>query len=186
MTMNRTRFLPVLAVAALATACGPSSGGREEAPADAAEPAADTPTAPAASASADPVELEPGLAMRILKEGQGAEAASGDIAIVHYTGWLYDETQPDNRGTKFDSSRDRDQHFQFPLGAGRVIKGWDSGVVGMKEGELRELTIAPELAYGQRDLDIIPPNSTLVFEVELAKVQSVKPEVDPPPAPNAN
>lgn len=176
--------MPVLAVAALAAACGPSSGGREEAApaADTAAPAEETATGSANS----PVELESGLTMRILKEGQGAEAASGDIAIVHYTGWLYDESRPDNRGVKFDSSRDRDQPFQFPLGAGRVIKGWDRGVVGMKEGELRELTIAPELAYGERDLDVIPPNSTLVFEVELAKVQSVKPEVQPPPAPGSN
>jgi len=131
------------------------------------------------------VEIVPGLHMRILRQGTGAVAESGQIAIVHYTGWLYDETAADKRGAKFDSSVDRGEHFQFPLGAGRVIKGWDQGVVGMKEGEVRELTIAPELAYGDRNVGngLIPPGSTLVFEVELARAQSVEPEIDLPDAP---
>jgi FKBP-type peptidyl-prolyl cis-trans isomerase len=104
---------------------------------------------------------------------------------VHYTGWLYDDAAEGKRGKKFDSSLDRDQHFQFPLGAGRVIKGWDQGVVGMREGEIRELTIAPELAYGDKNVGngLIPPGSTLIFEVELARAHSVKPEIELPAAP---
>ncbi len=131
------------------------------------------------------LEIGPGLNMRILREGSGAVAETGQIAVVHYTGWLYDETAPDKRGAKFDSSVDRGEHFQFPLGAGRVIKGWDQGVVGMKEGEVRELTIAPEMAYGDRNVGngLIPPGSTLIFEVELARAQNEQPEIDLPDVP---
>jgi FKBP-type peptidyl-prolyl cis-trans isomerase len=131
------------------------------------------------------VEMMPGLNMRILRQGTGAVAEPGQIAVVHYTGWLYDEAAADKRGTKFDSSVDRGEHFQFPLGAGRVIKGWDQGVVGMKEGEVRELTIAPEMAYGDRNVGngLIPAGSTLIFEVELARVETVQPKIDLPDAP---
>ena len=116
-------------------------------------------------------EIVPGLTMRILREGSGEVAQAGQIATVHYTGWLYDPDAADGRGAKFDSSVDRGQHFEFPLGAGRVIKGWDQGVVGMMVGESRELVIAPELAYGDRAIgELIPPGSTLLFEVELAGV----------------
>jgi FKBP-type peptidyl-prolyl cis-trans isomerase len=118
------------------------------------------------------VEIVPGLDRRILTAGSGETAEAGQVAVVHYTGWLYDEESPDNRGTKFDSSVDRGQHFEFPLGAGRVIQGWDRGVAGMRVGEVRELTIAPELAYGERGAgDVIPPGATLVFEVELADLK---------------
>jgi len=118
------------------------------------------------------VEIVPGLDRRILTAGSGDMAEAGQVAVVHYTGWLYDEDSPDNRGTKFDSSVDRGQHFEFPLGAGRVIQGWDRGVAGMRVGEVRELTIAPELAYGERGAgDVIPPGATLVFEVELADLK---------------
>jgi len=97
--------------------------------------------------------------------GQGAEAQAGQKVSVHYTGTLTD-------GTKFDSSHDRGQPFDFPLGAGRVIKGWDEGVAGMKVGGKRKLTIEPEKAYGERGFgNVIPPNSTLIFEVELLDVQ---------------
>lgn len=113
-------------------------------------------------------EIMPGLSMKKLNNGYGRAAVAGDLASVHYTGWLYDESAPDNRGEKFDSSVDRGQVFEFPLGAGRVIQGWDQGVVGMLIGEKRELTIAPELAYGDRGAGaVIPPGATLVFEVEL-------------------
>ena len=119
-------------------------------------------------------EIAPGLSAKILRAGDGEAAEAGDAVSVHYTGWLYDETAPDNRGDKFDSSVDRNQQFQFPLGAGRVIKGWDQGVAGMQIGEVRELTIAPEMGYGDRGAgNVIPPGATLVFEVELFSMESL-------------
>jgi FKBP-type peptidyl-prolyl cis-trans isomerase len=122
------------------------------------------------------VELVPGLSSKTLLEGDGPVAEAGQTAIVHYTGWLYDETAENNRGEKFDSSVDRGAHFRFPLGAGRVIRGWDEGVVGMKVGEVRELTIAPEMGYGDRGAGaVIPPGATLVFVVELAGIEGLEP-----------
>lgn len=113
-------------------------------------------------------EIAPGLTGRTLKNGYGRAAVAGDVVDVHYTGWLYDDTAQDYRGDKFDSSVDRGEQFQFPLGAGRVIKGWDQGVAGMLIGEKRELTISPEMGYGDRGAgNAIPPGATLVFEVEL-------------------
>lgn len=106
------------------------------------------------------------------KPGTGAEAASGQNVTVHYTGWLYDETKADKKGTKFDSSRDRNEPFTFRLGAGEVIRGWDEGVAGMKVGGQRTLTIPPQYGYGARGAGgVIPPNATLVFDVELLGVQ---------------
>ncbi len=106
------------------------------------------------------------------KVGTGAEAVSGHDVTVHYTGWLYDEQAPDHKGRKFDSSRDRNDPFVFPLGAGHVIKGWDQGVAGMKVGGQRTLTIPPQLGYGARGAGgVIPPNATLVFDVELLGVR---------------
>ena len=98
------------------------------------------------------------------KVGTGDEAVTGKSVTVHYTGWLTD-------GTKFDSSKDRGQPFTFRLGGGQVIKGWDQGVVGMKVGGVRKLTIPPSLGYGSRGAGgVIPPDATLVFEVELLGV----------------
>jgi FKBP-type peptidyl-prolyl cis-trans isomerase FkpA len=126
--------------------------------------------------SSDPVEIieiAPGLTGAILRRGHGDTAKAGDIVEVHYTGWLYEEGAENNRGEKFDSSVDRGERFQFPLGAGRVIKGWDQGVDGMLIGELRVLTIAPEMGYGERGAGgVIPPGATLVFEVELFGLES--------------
>lgn len=123
------------------------------------------------------VEIVPGLSSRLLQSGSGAVAEPGHIAVVHYTGWLYDADGENFRGEKFDSSVDRGQHFEFPLGAGRVIKGWDEGVVGMQIGETRELTIAPEMGYGERGAGaVIPPGSTLVFVVELADLKGLDSE----------
>lgn len=106
------------------------------------------------------------------KAGTGADATVGQEVTVHYTGWLYDSKAPDNRGRKFDSSRDRGAPFSFRLGAGMVIRGWDQGVAGMKVGGTRTLFIPSELAYGRRGAGTaIPPDSTLVFDVELLGVK---------------
>ncbi len=113
----------------------------------------------------DLITTKSGLAYKDLTIGTGQEAKDGDTVTVHYTGRLKD-------GTKFDSSVDRDEPFSFRIGAGKVIKGWDEGVAGMKEGGKRKLVIPPDLGYGARGAGkIIPPNATLTFEVELLKVQ---------------
>jgi FKBP-type peptidyl-prolyl cis-trans isomerase FkpA len=106
-----------------------------------------------------------------VKLGTGDVATSGKSVVVHYTGWLYDAEAPDHHGKKFDSSRDRNEPFIFPLGAGRVIKGWDVGVEGMKIGGMRTLIIPAAMGYGARGAGgAIPPNATLVFDVELLGV----------------
>ena len=104
--------------------------------------------------------------------GSGAEARPGRVISVHYTGWLYDAGKADKRGNKFDSSKDSNQPFDFTLGAQEVIPGWDEGVAGMKVGGVRVLTIPPAMGYGARGAGgVIPPNATLVFEVELLGVK---------------
>ena len=110
----------------------------------------------------------PGLQIDDTVPGTGPEAQAGQSVLVHYTGWLHDPAAPNGRGKKFDSSKDHGEPFEFELGAGRVIQGWDQGVQGMKVGGTRVLTIAPELGYGSHGAGgVIPPNATLVFEVEL-------------------
>jgi len=104
--------------------------------------------------------------------GTGAEARPGMTVSVHYTGWLYDVNAADKKGRKFDSSKDRNEPFDFPLGGGQVIEGWDRGVAGMKVGGTRVLTIPPAMGYGARGAGgVIPPNATLLFEVELLGVR---------------
>lgn len=155
-------FLAAAAVSGCAPGGAPDESGETEAQTDAA----------AGTNAAEEIEIVPGLTMRKLENGYGRAAVAGDLATVHYTGWLYDADAPDGRGKKFDSSVDRGQPFQFPLGAGRVIRGWDEGVVGMLIGEKRELKIAPELGYGNRGAgSAIPPGATLLFEVELMGLQ---------------
>jgi FKBP-type peptidyl-prolyl cis-trans isomerase len=155
-------FLAAVAVSGCTPGGAPDESGEAEAQADAA----------AGTNAAEEIEIVPGLTMRKLENGYGRAAVAGDLATVHYTGWLYDPNAPDGRGKKFDSSVDRGQPFQFPLGAGRVIRGWDEGVVGMLIGEKRELKIAPELGYGNRGAgSAIPPGATLLFEVELMGLQ---------------
>ena len=107
-----------------------------------------------------------------VKEGSGAEARKGQVVRVHYTGWLYDPSAPDHKGQQFDSSRDRNEPFAFTLGGGEVITGWDEGVQGMKAGGTRVLTIPPSMGYGARGAGgVIPPNATLLFEIELLDVR---------------
>jgi FKBP-type peptidyl-prolyl cis-trans isomerase FkpA len=104
--------------------------------------------------------------------GTGPEASPGQTVTVHYTGWLYEESRSDHKGTKFDSSHERNEPFSFNLGAGEVIPGWDQGVAGMKVGGQRTLTIPPDMGYGARGAGgVIPPNATLVFDVELLGVR---------------
>jgi FKBP-type peptidyl-prolyl cis-trans isomerase FkpA len=104
--------------------------------------------------------------------GSGAEARSGMTVRVHYTGWLFDPATADRKGKQFDSSRDSGQPFEFQLGKGEVIAGWDEGIAGMKVGGTRMLTIPPAMAYGPNTVgNLIPPNATLFFEVELLGVR---------------
>ena len=122
-------------------------------------------TIPIGDSNTDMITTASGLQYQDLVVGDGQEAKAGDAVNVHYTGWLED-------GTKFDSSVDRGQPFEFQLGAGRVIQGWDEGVAGMKVGGKRKLTIPPELGYGASGAgDVIPPNATLIFEVELLEIR---------------
>ncbi len=150
----------------------------------AAEPAA-TETAAAETAATDPAAAEtaadpaaataePAGSLQVtdVKVGDGAVANAGQVVSVHYTGWLYDAAAADKHGIKFDSSVDRGEPFQFPLGAGRVIQGWDQGVAGMKIGGQRTLVIPPEMGYGANGAGgLIPPNATLIFDVELLGIE---------------
>jgi FKBP-type peptidyl-prolyl cis-trans isomerase FkpA len=121
--------------------------------------------APQSSQPAKEITMPDGLKITDDQVGTGTEAQAGKTVSVHYTGWLLD-------GTKFDSSKDRNQPFSFPLGRGQVIKGWDEGVAGMKVGGKRTLVIPPDLGYGARGAGgVIPPNATLKFEVELLDVK---------------
>jgi len=142
-----------VAVAAVLTGC--SSSGTE------------APVA-AAKAEAATINYASGLRVADTKVGTGPFPKQGQICVMHYTGWLYQNGQ---RGAKFDSSVDRGKPFEFPLGAGAVIKGWDEGVAGMKVGGKRTLIIPPDLGYGGNPRTGIPAYSTLIFEVELLAVK---------------
>jgi FKBP-type peptidyl-prolyl cis-trans isomerase FkpA len=145
--------LGLLVCIALAAACS----GKSDTP----------PSAPAAAAN--PVTS---LQMVTLKPGTGAVVGGGQIAVVQYTGWLYEAGAADHKGKEFDSSRNGRQAFKFPVGTGSVIKGWDQGVAGMKVGESRRLVIPPELGYGDSGAGgVIPPGATLVFDVELVGIE---------------
>jgi len=148
-------------IAALACASGAGAGTPAVAPA--------TPAMPAPAAS------EAALLVTDLVKGIGDEALPGMVIVVHYAGWLYDAAAPDRHGRKFDSSRDRGQPLSFPLGGGRVIPGWEQGIPGMRVGGTRRLVIPPSLAYGSRGAanGAIPPNATLLFEIELLAVETV-------------
>jgi FKBP-type peptidyl-prolyl cis-trans isomerase FkpA len=127
--------------------------------------------APAASAGPPPGVTS--LQTETLKPGTGATIGGGQMAVVQYTGWLYETGATDHKGKQFDSSRTAGREaFKFPVGTGSVIKGWDQGVLGMKIGESRRLTIPPDLAYGDSGTGgVIPPGATLVFDVELVGIE---------------
>jgi FKBP-type peptidyl-prolyl cis-trans isomerase len=170
------------AVAALAAAPPPAGTDRSAPPASATAPTQAAP-APAPAPATLPAEVEDarrtaeqlGLVIADLKVGSGTVALPGSVVRVHYTGWLYDPKAPDGKGRKFDSSLDRGEPFVFPLGAGRVIRGWDLGVAGMQPGGKRRLTIPAELGYGDRGAGgVIPPNATLLFDVELLGVRALQ------------
>jgi FKBP-type peptidyl-prolyl cis-trans isomerase len=120
-----------------------------------------------------PVSAVTSLEKTDIKVGSGPEIAAGQIAVVQYTGWLYDTAAKNNRGQQFDSSREAGREaFKFPVGTGSVIKGWDQGVLGMKVGGERRLVIPPDLAYGDQGAQgVIPPGATLVFDVELVGIE---------------
>jgi len=162
-------FATAMAMAALVlVACSKSEKPEGEAAATPA-PAAETPAVPAASTSTGTESMP--MQQTDLTPGTGAEIKSGQTALVHYTGWLFDAAAPDNKGKQFDSSVGGEP-FEFPLGAGAVIQGWDKGVTGMKVGGKRRLVIPPDLGYGNRGAGgVIPPGATLVFDVELVEIR---------------
>lgn len=121
----------------------------------------DSPTGPANNAPYSQIDL---------RLGTGADAVAGRVLSVHYTGWYYNTSRPDNKGAQFDSSAGQEP-FDFVLGGGQVISGWDRGVQGMKVGGLRRLVVPPSLGYGSTRFGPIPPNATLLFEIELLEVQ---------------
>jgi len=144
--------IALLTCIALSAACG----GKSEPP-------------PPAASTASPVTA---LQKVTLKPGTGAAISGGQMAVVQYTGWLYEAGAADHKGKQFDSSLTRREPFKFPLDTGSVIKGWDQGVVGMKVGESRRLIIPPDLAYGDGGAGgVIPPGATLVFDVELVGIE---------------
>src|SRR5262245_35400357 len=152
------RAFPVLAVCVvLLAACG---GKKEGATAPVAHEAVPAPT--------EPQKID-------IQKGVGEGISQGQVAVVHYTGWLYDPTAAEQKGAKFDSSRDSGQPFSFTIGHGEVIKGWEEGVQGMQPGGQRRLVIPPELAYGEvGGQNVIPLDATLVFDVELLVIEQPK------------
>jgi len=150
------KALPVVAVCVVALFVG-ACGKKEES----------AKSAPAAAAVAPPTELQ----RTDIVKGTGEGISLGQVAVVHYTGWVFDGAAPEQKGKKFDSSRDRGQPFTFTIGAGEVIRGWDEGVQGMQPGGQRRLVIPSDLAYGEGGQGPIPPGATLVFDVELLAIQ---------------
>ncbi len=160
-----SRTIPIIMVSILVLSCSGDSGSKDAAQDEAASTGSAIMSEGPPEVSGDVVETASGLRYIIIKEGEGPEPQQGQTVSVHYTGWL-------TTGSKFDSSVDRGQPFTFPLGAGRVIRGWDEGVAGMRPGGKRTLIIPPNLGYGAQGAGgVIPPNATLLFEVELIRVR---------------
>lgn len=151
--MKALPFVAMCAMLLLVAACG----GKEQAQKLA------TPVPP-------PAELQ----KTDIVKGTGEGISQGQVAVVHYTGWVYEPTVAGHKGMKFDSSRDRGQPFEFVIGAGSVIRGWDEGVQGMQPGGQRQLVIPPDLAYGEAGKGPIPSNATLLFDVELMAIEEPK------------
>jgi FKBP-type peptidyl-prolyl cis-trans isomerase FkpA len=159
MTRHTAGLVPMLAATVALAACGTDPGP------DTTPQTTDTGAAMAQSSITELIRDD-------VQEGDGPEAVPGREVTVHYTGWLWDEAREGHRGTQFDSSRDRNDPFTFRLGGGQVIRGWDEGVAGMKVGGRRTLTIPPAYGYGARGAPgAIPPNATLIFDVELLGVR---------------
>lgn len=165
--MNKINLSLALAAAILLSACGKS----EEPPAGDTDPDAAQVAACPRPDSDGNVQIQDGLVARITQKGHGRAAVSKDYADVHTTLWLYDEAAEGGRGLEIWASGGTEP-FQFQIDSGQVIKGWDLGVTCMLEGEKRELRIAPELGYGERGKHPVPPNATLLFEIELVKLTS--------------
>jgi FKBP-type peptidyl-prolyl cis-trans isomerase FkpA len=167
-TVQLTRSLAavILFSSLTMTACGQQGAATNDAPADVSD------ITQSAEGATDNMEVITELQITDVVQGEGATANPGQEIVVHYTGWLYDPGQPENKGEKFDSSVDRADPFIFALGAGRVIRGWDEGFAGMQIGGKRILIIPPEMGYGARGAGgVIPPNATLLFEVDLLEVR---------------
>jgi FKBP-type peptidyl-prolyl cis-trans isomerase FkpA len=166
--------LAVLLLAACSRAEKETAASAAPAPEAASEaaPEAQTPPGVEGAVAAEVPAMPSTLQVVDQKVGSGPAIANNRTAVVHYTGWLYDQSAPEQKGTKFDSSRDRDEPFSFELGQGHVIAGWDQGVSGMQVGGQRRLVIPAELGYGQRGAaGVIPPGATLVFDVELVAIE---------------
>jgi FKBP-type peptidyl-prolyl cis-trans isomerase FkpA len=159
--MNAFRFAPRTAVVALLGLLAAAGGGKQ--------PAAG-PSDTAVSAAGGPAVAT--LEVGELQVGSGAPITAGQKAVVQYTGWLFETSAPDKKGKQFDSTRTSGQPFSFVVGGGQVIKGWDQGVLGMKVGGRRRLTIPADLGYGDVGAgDVIPPGAALVFDIELVAIE---------------
>ncbi len=166
------KYAVVLLILGLLWGCGGQKAESEQqAPATTTEksqPAPEPKTTGPHKFADDEYEVTPsGLQYVIFEKTNGAKPQPGDVVVVHYTGWLTD-------GTKFDSSYDRNEPFSFVLGARQVIPGWDEGIALLRKGEKAQLVIPPDLAYGNRAIGPIPPNSTLIFEVELVDIKKAQ------------
>jgi FKBP-type peptidyl-prolyl cis-trans isomerase FkpA len=168
--MDTSNFPKVILFALIATVA--ACGSKSDAPASSTAASAASGETPAAGSAAPAASAVTALQSETLKPGTGAAVGGGQMAVVQYTGWLYEAAAADHKGKQFDSSRDRKEPFKFPVGTGSVIKGWDQGVLGMKVGESRRLVIPAELAYGDAGAGgVIPPGATLVFDVELVGIE---------------